>query len=508
MSARLLMVALDAAEPALIERWIADGSMPNLGRLRAAGSYGRLASPAAWLAGSVWPAFYTSASPADTGFYHYLQWRPDRLVTVRPDPALPGLVPFWRRLAGEGLRVLALDMPLAPTPMPIDGLELCGWATVDSLEGPRSFPPDLLGRVCAEHGEPPRRDEHYVLEPVEQLLAMRDEHIRIARTVADLALGLMRRDSFDLLTVCLPGPHRCGHRLWDDTGVLGEVPAAARDAFDDALHQVYIAADEALGRLLDATSTAEVMVFSVHGMGPNTSRLEILDEMLTRVLATGDRRGAALTPSRRLAERLRTVLPANLRAGLKQRLPVALQDRLTGLWRTGGVDWARTRAASLVGDVNGYLQLNLQGREARGIVRPGPESVELVREIADGFLSFVDYDTGAPVVAELRPIGEIFGRGECLHQLPDLVVRWAPTPAAQHRGVVSPRFGEIAWPTPGRHPTGRSGNHRGQGFLIATGRDIPAGGRLDGADIHDLAPTAYRRLGLAPPAEMRGRALF
>ncbi|HUH00409.1 MAG TPA: alkaline phosphatase family protein, partial [Kofleriaceae bacterium] len=260
---KLLMVALDAAEPALIERWTGDGSMPNLRRLREGGSYGRLASPADWAAGSVWPSFYTSSSPADTGFYHYLQWRPDRLATMRSDPALPGLVPFWRRLGGEGLRVIALDMPLAPTPVPINGLELCGFATVDSLERPRSFPPELLGRVCADHGGPPRRDENYALEPVEQLLAMRDEHIRIARTVANIASSLVEREPCDLLTVCLPGPHRCGHRMWDDAGVLGEIPAALRDAFDDALRQVYVAADAALGRILDAAATPEVMVYSV-----------------------------------------------------------------------------------------------------------------------------------------------------------------------------------------------------------------------------------------------------
>ena len=43
---RLLAIGLDAAEPSLIERWIADGTLPNLRRLRQAGAYRRLASSA------------------------------------------------------------------------------------------------------------------------------------------------------------------------------------------------------------------------------------------------------------------------------------------------------------------------------------------------------------------------------------------------------------------------------------------------------------------------------
>ena len=64
---RVLMIGLDSAEPILIERWIADDTLPTLRRLRARGSYRRLASSAAWLAGSPWPTFYTGHHPPSTG---------------------------------------------------------------------------------------------------------------------------------------------------------------------------------------------------------------------------------------------------------------------------------------------------------------------------------------------------------------------------------------------------------------------------------------------------------
>jgi arylsulfatase A-like enzyme len=87
------------------------------------------------------------------------------------------------------------------------------------------------------------------------------------------------------------------------------------------------------------------------------------------------------------------------------------------------------------------------------------------------------------------------------------MIRWSVTPAAAHRRIVSPRYGAIDWPTPGRHPQGRSGNHWPDGFVIAAGPQVPAGATLDRAHILDLAPTVYELLGVTPPAGMQGSSL-
>jgi ferredoxin len=91
--------------------------------------------------------------------------------------------------------------------------------------------------------------------------------------------------------------------------------------------------------------------------------------------------------------------------------------------------------------------------------------------------------------------------------LPDLVVRWSDAPAATHRALRSPALGTIAWPTPGRHPDGRSGNHRPEGFLIAAGPELPQGSEAPAGHILDLAPSIRALLGLPPDPAMRGRSL-
>ena len=50
---RVAVIGLDAAEPHLIERMIADGELPTLARLRQAGARCELTSEATWRSGRV-----------------------------------------------------------------------------------------------------------------------------------------------------------------------------------------------------------------------------------------------------------------------------------------------------------------------------------------------------------------------------------------------------------------------------------------------------------------------
>jgi predicted AlkP superfamily phosphohydrolase/phosphomutase len=170
-----------------------------------------------------------------------------------------------------------------------------------------------------------------------------------------------------------------------------------------------------------------------------------------------------------------------------------------------GHDWQKTRAFNLFSDTQGWVRLNVRGREALGIVEPGAEYDQLCQEIAEGLLTFADADTGEPIIKDIFRPHQAF-EGERLADLPDIVVRWLETPASKHRAVSSPKFGEIPWPTPGHNPEGRSGNHRAQGMLIAAGPGVKAG-TIRNANILDIAPTILSLLGQPIPAEMEGKPL-
>jgi predicted AlkP superfamily phosphohydrolase/phosphomutase len=505
-SNRVLMIAMDAAEPRLIERWTADGSLPTLKRLREQGVYGRLDSSAGWLGGSPWPTFFTSQSPAEHGFYSYLAWRPEEMASVRPTPDYLPMTPFWYDLSRQGPRVIAIDVPLTYEPKPFNGLQVSNWATHEALVPPATYPADLMDLLRSRFGPPQRSNEEYGLLPFNRLLDIRDDQRNLADGVGRVARLLMEKEAWDLFLVAFSTTHRCGHKLWDHSGVQGEVPADRVAEFDDALRQVYISVDRALGQLIEtAGNDITTLVFSLHGMGENTSRAELLPEMLQRVLAGGvvvDR--PAGKPG--LLKRIRELIPNRWRNTIKDHLPLAIQDRLTSYWRMGRSDWSQTRAFCLVADLQGYVRFNVRGREAEGIVEPGVEYQRLAQEVADGLRSFVDADSGQPVIGDIKTSAEVFSTGARRDLLPDLIVQWNFTPVAPQRRIVSPRFGAIDLPMPGKNVSGRGGNHRPHGFFIGAGPTVQPG-TLEGHHIVDLAPTVYQLLGQAPPASMQGRAI-
>jgi len=507
MAGQVLLIGLDAAEPRLIEQWIADGSLPTLRALRAGGLYTRLRSTADWLVGSTWTTFYTGRLPAETGFYHSLVWMPDRMRHVRPRPEDLRLQPFWRALSETGPRVLVLDIPVTQRPERFHGIEINGWGGRDLLAPPGSYPEGLFARLGRSFERPRQRQEKYALWPLDDLLLLRDEELRTTRAVVRLGTTLLAREPWDLALIGLQATHLGGHRLWSDRSVLGEVPRSRRDSFDHALKDIYIACDRAVGELLSACAPGvTVLVFALHGMGPNTCRTDFLATMLERILGRSRSGSHARTTKDRMAKRLRRLLPANVRHAVKARMPVRWRDALSVYWRTGTRDWRETRAFNLYSDLRGYVRINLRGRERLGRVAPGGEYDEILAEIDEGLRTFTDADSGRPILGAVARADELFPTGTMRHLMPDLVIRWDEEEAA-HRAISSPLFGDIASPIPGRHPTGRSGNHRDQGFLLASGPGIDADAELGDPHILDLAPTVYGLLGVAVPAEFQGRPL-
>ena len=505
--ARVLAIGLDAAEPELIERWIADGTLAHLRRLCRAGSYRRLASGAEWLSGSPWPTFNTGRPAQDHGIYHHLQWRPELMSMRRPTPDWLPAPPFWRDLGSPEARVIALDMPMGYAPQPFAGLEISGWTSHDSLVSHATYPPSLAAWLRREYGIAPMPAEAPGLKPARALLALRDDLLARIAALADVAIRLMAEQPWQLCLLTFGATHRGGHQLWDRANLSDEPDATLAEALAGALREVYVACDRAIGRLLEAVGAeVPVLVFSLHGMGPNTSRVEILPALLERIL-DGDPAAGRRAGNRALG-RARRQVPLAWRHALTRRLPIALQDRLMTFWRLGGVDWSSIPAFSLMADLHGYVRINRRGREMRGIVEPGAPFEALCRRIADGLASYVDADSGEPIVATVGRSDQLFSGGARTAGLPDLIVRWSDRPAAHHRAVRSPTLGPVAWPTPGRHPGGRSGNHRPEGFLIAAGPALPQAIELPPAHIVDLAPSVRALLGLPAHPAMTGRSLI
>jgi predicted AlkP superfamily phosphohydrolase/phosphomutase len=500
-TAKLLMIGLDAADADLVERWTDDGTLPHLAALRQSGTWGRLSTAAKYLTGSPWPTFYTGRPPSDHGIYHDFQWRQERMEFAAPSADWLPVHPFWREIDGD-IRTVVHDVPMTPGTEPFAGIEITGWGSHDKLVPACSHPPELLQEIVRRYGESPIRVDEYGRASLSHLRELHAELINLTLRSAQLAEWLLERP-WNLGIVVFGALHRGGHRFWDRSSVEGEVPYELGPWYDGALRELYRTADRVVGQLVSAAPEATVLVFALHGMKVNSARIDLLDDMLTRVLHGP----AAGRPRHGLLRRLGEAMPLALRRALTNSVPEVLKNRIMTRWTTGGVDWERTPAFTLRADLNGYIRLNLRGREPRGIV-PAEEADSVTRRIIQGLETFRDAATGEPLIEEICRSAAAFPAGERSHRLPDLIVRWSPTSGATHEAVTSPSLGTIARATPGRIPNGRSGNHAPAGFLIARGPGIAPGGQLEpGADILDLAPTALSRLGVGTRVRLAGKVL-
>ena len=185
--------------------------------------------------------------------------------------------------------------------------------------------------------------------------------------------------------------------------------------------------------------------------------------------------------------RLRAAVPSSVRAAVAQVLPAGVVHELSARLYLRGVDWSRTLAIALPGEHNGYVRLNLRGRERDGIVAP-EEAESLLDLLDEGLATFRDGDGGAAIASVERPEQ---GEGPAAARLPDLVVLWSDRPSANVQSLRSERFGVVQR----RGKTGLSGHHA-EGAWAAV---VPGNARIRSGDgrarLVDIAATVAEVLG-------------
>jgi predicted AlkP superfamily phosphohydrolase/phosphomutase len=206
--------------------------------------------------------------------------------------------------------------------------------------------------------------------------------------------------------------------------------------------------------------------------------------------------------------RLRQALPWTLVRQVTRRIPAAWNQALVPLWSRRMHDWPNTKYFALPMDYNGYVRLNLKGREQQGCVDPG-DADRVIAEVDAALRSFRDTATGKPVIRGTIKVDELISPTAPRRRfLPDLVVLWDPPgPAWASSGVVSDQFGEIRWPKGRKLASGRSGNHTPHGWFIAKGPGIPPGTSARTYDTADLMPTVFQWLGAPRPPHFAGRPI-
>lgn len=477
--ARTLMLGVDAGDLSFIQanRF----QLPEFRRLLQSGVLRKLETTSKLLTGSVWPTFYTGMYPGEHGVYHHLQWDQDRMQTRRVSADWLYQEPFWYKLARNGVRVTVADVPMMFPSRLQQGTEVINWGSHDQLGRFHCNRPAMAQDIRNRFRKHPMGAEIPVTKTGPQLARIRRNLIKGAQRKGELIRHLLLHTEWDFFLAVFGECHRGGHILWPESDPASVIPA-------NALLDVYQSVDLALGDILktiDSTAT-QVIVFSLHGMQPNTSQEHIVAPVMQRINALFAQQSPGSGPrpakQRSLMKLLRRQLPARMQNAIAQAVPVPVRDWVVSRATTAGYEWNRTPAFPLLADYNGYLRFNLKDRESSGCLQAGgPDHLRYQKWLEEKFRALRSIDHGAALVSELVAAAEVFpgGRSE---MLPDLIVTWNEQHPAT--AVESSDLGSFSTGL----ETGRSGNHRHEGFVIVQKPEPAYAEWRPVSHITDLAP--------------------
>lgn len=502
----ICVLQLDALGVGLVDRMLAAGDLPNLAAATERGTRIELETPASEFPAGSFYSLYSGVPVADHGIVYPFQWSAPEM-RVRFADAFEAPPPAWERLAGSGRRVLVVDPYECRPPRPgleLEGLVLSGWGLRERVVLPRwSHPAAALRRLERRHGRSPNVTEIFGARSPAELLGLREQLLAAPGRTLDLVRDqLLTGPLPDLAWITLSAAHLGGHAFWNGSSLEPYgLESAQRALLEGALEQIYREVDRVAGELIALLPDgSDVIVASPVGMDVNSSRTDMLAEMLGAVLS-----GAAIeapAPAKDSIWVLRDRVPNSWRRRVAAAMPDRLALELTARLELRGHDWSRTEAFSHPGDNQGYVRLNLSGRERDGIVEPH-EADALLDRISEGLRSF-ELASGAPAIESVVRTADAY-RGRHLDRLPDLVVEWSPESSVGPETVVSERFGTVRRPGAG---SGRSGNHTPDGaWAILDPNSASPRALARAARIEDVAVTVLSLLGV-DPAPAQGEPLL
>jgi len=271
----------------------------------------------------------------------------------------------------------------------------------------------------------------------------------------------------DLFISVFVEPDRTSHmmyRLMDTEHPRYDAALAAK--YGDSIFKTYQRMDEIIGKVRAKLDTDDVLlILSDHGFhswrrGFNVNTWLIQEGFMTL-------KGGATSTSKKF-----------------------LQD----------VDWSKTKAYALG---VGSLYVNLQGREGKGIVKPGAEYDALIKDISDRMTTLVDPKSGKPAVSKVYASKDTW-KGDRMSDSQDMQIGMASgyrvSSATPLGGAPEGLFEENMKKWSGDHAT--TDTAVTEGILLSNLK-------IDDADpaIGDLAPTILTLLGVPVPPTYDGRTL-
>jgi len=155
---RVIILGFDGVEPSIVDAMLTAGELPNLAKLRDAGTYQRLASSNPPQSPTAWSSFATCVRPGNHGIYDFLRRNPASYmpglgfgITKHPELAPDGALAkparyegyrrgetFWAAANGQGARCKLLIVPFAYPLEPLHDCSMLAGLDVTDIRGTQS----------------------------------------------------------------------------------------------------------------------------------------------------------------------------------------------------------------------------------------------------------------------------------------------------------------------------------------------------------------------------------
>ena len=455
---RVLVIGLDCAPPKLVfDQWVDD--LPNLKRLMQEGICGELKSSDPPITVPAWMSMMTSKDPGELGIYGFrnrANYTYDGLalansMTIHEDTV-------WDILGRLGKQSVLIGVPPSYPPKPILGNMVSCFLT-PSTNGQYTYPAELKHDVERLVGRYLVDVENFRSEEKDGILSQIYE---MTRKRFILARDFIVNKPWEFFMMVEMGTDRIHHGFWKhhDPSHPKYQPGSK---YEKAIYGYYRYLDGEIGELLSLIDDRTVvLVVSDHGAKKMDGGICINEWLIREGYLT-------------LQETPKEVMP----------------------FSKAKINWTKTKAWG-EGGYYGRLFLNVRGREPQGVINP--QDYEQVRDELCAKLKAITDEQGRPLDTKVLKPQEIYRT--CRMIAPDLIIY----------------FGDLLWRSVGsigfhsiytyENDTGPDdANHDYNGIFIMYDPQSPSGGRRDGLQLMDVAPTVLEKLGVEVPADMQGKII-
>lgn len=490
MSASVVHIGLDAAEPSVVEALASSGRMPNVARVIDR-STAIDVTPSPDLPGTLWPEFATGQIGARSGVY----FPPAQIIngSSRQERMTSDYLDsdswFWQVASRAGRSVASIDMVHAALTS-CDAFEIVEWGSHDRMISPTgSSPEGALDELQRRFGEYPIHSCDTFHKGTKRGYGrLRDELLVGAQRKGRLASDVFARQHWDLASVVFTETHCACHQLWhlhdpqhrQRPRRLGDLAGSVAD--------VYEAVDAAIGQVLDVVGAdTRIVLTAVKGSSSAVGGPHLVSD----VLAALD-----LIAPRSWKSRLWDEVPGFVKAQLSG-IPLERRARL-GIGREPGHAGVEGSARALRNDQTGAIRLHIAGRDPGGELGPD-EAVTVLEQIEMAFRGLRHIPSGKPVVREVYRLFEVYGDA-ANPDLPDLAIEFDLSLGPIER-VKGDAVGELRRP----YRRVRTGDHTGNAAAWIVAPEVARS--VDGQRrLCDVSASVLALCGVERPTKYDGTA--